>query len=117
MQHNMNSSQHKPSALRDGSLALSEIPINWPKCLQGAFVSDCGENAIIVSILCLCSDQQQRLSPRHGEKKNAAIVDFCNVNIEFEIWFMCQYICKHENHWIDFTEHQEIFQPCVRPQN
>ena len=69
MQHNMNSGQHKPSALRDGSLALSEIPINWPKCLQGAFVSGCGENAIIVSILCLCGDQQQRLSPRNGKKK------------------------------------------------
>lgn len=43
----MNSGQYKPSALLDGSLALSEIPISWPKCLQGPFVWACGMNAIM----------------------------------------------------------------------
>lgn len=46
MHHNMNSGQHKPAALLDGSLALSEMPINWPKCLQGVFVRDCSSNTI-----------------------------------------------------------------------
>lgn len=53
MLHSLNSGQHKPSALFDSSLALSEIPINWPKCLQGVFVWECGENAIMFSSLCL----------------------------------------------------------------
>lgn len=37
MQHSLNSSQRKPSAFLVGSLALCEIPINWPKRLWGVF--------------------------------------------------------------------------------
>lgn len=59
----MNSSQHKPTGLLQGALALSEIPINWPKCLRGMFVSECGENAIIFHPALGCSScgAQRRL--------------------------------------------------------